>query len=317
MLVYESANETRSSKSAIFSPTYAGDYINNSCLSIMFKQNGYNMGTFNVFIVPENDEYLNQPLLTFKGNKGPQWNLWTVTLKDQTHVQGPFQIVYQKMSWRSDFYAYFFMQVLEAIRGNSYLSNIYIKYIEILTDDADRCNWLIQTSKVIEHANDILSPESCQKRCYKNTSKPYWTKGHCGCSGQGNLCEDFYDICNPYEASQFLQRLGLSSWTSQVLFFTITVTAIVAVGFIFGFLWYKRSWSSVIPRMISEQDIYGRITGTRAARYVANNLDDDTEDFINFELAAEEGIIPDVDFIMDHQYATIQEFHRYEEPPSN
>ena len=69
--------------------------------------------------------------------------------------------------------------------------------------------------------------------------------------------------------------------------------------------------------MISEQDIYGRITGTRAARYVANNLDDDTEDFINFELAAEEGIIPDVDFIMDHQYATIQEFHRYEEPPSN
>ena len=109
MLVYESANETRSSKSAIFSPTYAGDYINNSCLSIMFKQNGYNMGTFNVFIVPENDEYLNQPLLTFKGNKGPQWNLWTVTLKDQTHVQGPFQIVYQKMSWRSDFYAYFFL----------------------------------------------------------------------------------------------------------------------------------------------------------------------------------------------------------------
>ena len=108
MLVYESANETRSSKSAIFSPTYAGDYLNNSCLSIMFKQNGYNMGTFNVFIVPENDEYLNQPLLTFKGNKGPQWNLWTVTLKDQTHVQGPFQIVYQKMSWRSDFYAYFF-----------------------------------------------------------------------------------------------------------------------------------------------------------------------------------------------------------------
>ena len=69
--------------------------------------------------------------------------------------------------------------------------------------------------------------------------------------------------------------------------------------------------------MISEQDIYGRITGTRAAaRYVANNLDDDTEDFINFELAdAEDGIIPEVDFIMDHQYATIQEFHRYEEPP--
>ena len=213
-----------------------------------------------------------------------------------------------------------FMQVFEAIRGNSYLSNIYIKFVELLKNDVDRCNWLIQTSKVIDHANDILSPESCQKRCYKNISKPYWTKGYCSCnSGQaGNLCEDFDDICsNTYEAPQFLQKLGLSSWTSQVIFLSITITTIVALASIFGTFWYKRSWSSVIPRMISEQDIYGRITGTRAAaRYVANNLDDDTEDFINFELAdAEDGIIPEVDFIMDHQYATIQEFHRYEEPP--
>lgn len=100
-LVYESTNLTRSSKSAIFSPTYAGDYLKNSCLSIMFKQSGYNMGTFNVFIVPENDEDLNSPLLTFKGNKGPQWNLWTVALKDQTNVQGPFQIVQQKKNDRA------------------------------------------------------------------------------------------------------------------------------------------------------------------------------------------------------------------------
>ena len=43
------------------------------------------------------------------------------------------------------------------------------------------------------------------------------------------------------------------------------------------------------------------------------------EDFIDFELAEESQPEPTnvVDFIIDHQYAAIEEFthHRYEEPP--
>ena len=295
-LKFDSNNLKVHSKSAIFSPTYSGDYIKNSCLSIMFKQHGNNMGTFNVFIVPENEEDLSQPLITFEGNKGPEWNLWTVSLKD-AQIQGPFQIV------------------LEVVRGESYLSNIYVNYVEIMTDAA-RCQWLIQTSKVVDHPNDKVSPESCRNRCDKNISRPYWNRGSCDCDGATNLCYDV-EICNNYEAPQFFKNLGLSTWSSQVIFLSCTTVSFVALISITVTLWYKRAWSSVIPQMISEQDIYGRLSGTRSARYIANNLDNDSEDFINFELNSNsvEESSPEIDFIMEHQYAAIQEFHRYEEPP--
>ena len=76
-----------------------------------------------------------------------------MSLKD-AQIQGPFQIV------------------LEVVRGESYLSNIYVNYVEIMTDAA-RCQWLIQTSKVVDHPNDKVSPESCRNRCNKNISRPY------------------------------------------------------------------------------------------------------------------------------------------------
>ena len=187
------------------------------------------MGDFAIFVVDENDEHLQNPIAAFHGNKGNLWNLWTVSLKRQQIK--PFQIAFQ------------------TVRGKSYLSDIYVGYVELIGNEA-RCNRLIQTSKVVDAENDVLSPESCEHRCHLNISRPFWNKGFCTCLGISTDCVNYADFCNKVqEVPQFLKQIGLVSW-NQII---IVVVTLVAFVFLVSLVILLRKKVSIIPRMISEQ----------------------------------------------------------------
>jgi hypothetical protein len=87
-------------------------------------------------------------LITLNGNKGQRWVFLTIPIPKKK-VQGAFQIV------------------IEARRGTSYLSDIDLAYVELTSNDANKCHRLIMATKneidifrtlvQLTHVHDFIS----------------------------------------------------------------------------------------------------------------------------------------------------------------
>ena len=71
---------------------------------------------------------LKDPLITLNGNKGQRWVFLTIPIPKEK-VQGAFQII------------------IEARRGTSYLSDIDLAYVELTSNDTNKCHRLIMATK--------------------------------------------------------------------------------------------------------------------------------------------------------------------------
>ena len=91
---------------------------------------------------------LKDPLITLNGNKGQRWVFLTIPIPKEK-VQGAFQIV------------------IEARRGTSYLSDIDLAYVELTSNDTNKCQRLIMATKneidiftksvQLTHVHDFIS----------------------------------------------------------------------------------------------------------------------------------------------------------------
>ena len=67
-------------------------------------------------------------MITLNGNKGQRWVFLTIPIPKEK-VQGAFQIV------------------IEARRGTSYLSDIDLAYVELISNNTNKCHRLIMATK--------------------------------------------------------------------------------------------------------------------------------------------------------------------------
>ena len=91
---------------------------------------------------------LKDPLITLNGNKGQRWVFLTIPIPKEK-VQGAFQII------------------IEARRGTSYLSDIDLAYVELTSNDTNKCHRLIMATKneidiftksvQLPHVHDFIS----------------------------------------------------------------------------------------------------------------------------------------------------------------
>ena len=91
---------------------------------------------------------LKDPLITLNGNKGQRWVFLTIPIPKEK-VLGAFQIV------------------IEARRGTSYLSDIDLAYVELTSNDTNKCHRLIMATKSeidlftklvqLTHVHDFIS----------------------------------------------------------------------------------------------------------------------------------------------------------------
>ena len=90
ILHFESSGSSLDDSAAIFSPVY---HEQRACFAFQFGMNGANMGSLSLYIVPEGQDDLTgqSPVITFQGNHGHHWILWTIFLDDNPLiVQGRF-----------------------------------------------------------------------------------------------------------------------------------------------------------------------------------------------------------------------------------
>lgn len=223
-----------------------------------------------------------------------------------------------------------------------------INYVELINNDPVKCQSLIEASNFHVHlsANDKLSPETCLNRChFTNISETYgkkWTEGFCTCNGIPTDCQDFLSFCEDISSSQgipeFLRHIGFSNWThvGSAIGGSILMLAIFAICL--TLFVRKRSASTIMERTKRLQSVMMSLIVVESLfhcwsclfqtvfnehsdiRYMVEDDFDDSEDFINFELATTvqdqrsqslQECLPE-----EHVYAALEDIDlHYEVPP--
>ena len=75
--------------------------------------------------------FFQKPLMSLSGDKGPKWIFWTIPIPNDL-VNGPFQLV------------------ILVRRGSSYLSDVDLNYVELISNDLPKCQRLIKATSIIE-----------------------------------------------------------------------------------------------------------------------------------------------------------------------
>ena len=75
--------------------------------------------------------FFQKPLMSLSGDKGPKWIFLTIPIPNDL-VNGPFQLV------------------ILVRRGSSYLSDVDLNYVELISNDSTKCQRLIKATSIIE-----------------------------------------------------------------------------------------------------------------------------------------------------------------------
>ena len=221
----------------LFSPVFNPIPENTDpCFSFKFSMWGKNMGTLGLYVMPESDENFNNkdPIAKFEGNQGYRKIIRTIPLSPW-RPSGTFQLAFL------------------AERGSSYLSDMELDYVQLILNDPLKCSKLISSNnlnKVQSNGNDELSPESCQNRCYKNVTKPWWNEGFCTCLEQDEDCHDFKDLCTSIisKPPEFLKHFGLHSWTHVSMALSVGIFGVIILVLGVYYFAKKRSSESIVQR---------------------------------------------------------------------